>query len=281
MSKQVLCFGEILWDTFTDGKVPGGAPLNVARHLLQQGIPALIVSCLGSDDAGNKMMTFLSEHNVPLELVQQSRTLSTCEVTVNLDEGQQATYTIPEPVSWDDIKLNDELINEAKQAAAIVFGSLASRGASTRNSLLDILDNGNIPLRIFDVNLRAPHYTKDAIETLAAKANVVKMNEEEARLLIGGSNASLQDQILEFHSKFQTQTICVTRGENGAMIWQDGNFYEHPGFKVNVIDTVGAGDAFLATLIAGLLNEQPIEQTLEHACRVGAEVAGRRGASPL
>jgi len=174
----------------------------------------------------------------------------------------------------------DELTACAEKAAAIVFGSLACRGAVTRDTLLNLLDETKA-LKVFDVNLRPPHYTLSTIETLAARANVVKMNEEEADLLIGGSTGDLRDKIAEFRAKYHMQTICVTRGENGAIIWHDHEFYEHPGFKVQVVDTVGAGDSFLATLVNGLLNEKPMQQVLEKACAVGAFVASRRGANPV
>jgi fructokinase len=200
---------------------------------------------------------------------------------VQLNKAGHATYIIPEPVSWDNIQPTDDLIAVAENTSAIVFGSLACRGEATRNTLLDLLSQTSIPLRVFDVNLRAPHYDLDTIQTLAAMANVIKMNEEEADLLIGGSSRqSLHEKVNEFQHKFHASTICVTRGEHGALIWHDDSFYEHPGFPVDVADTVGAGDSFLATLVAGLINEQPIPGTLEKACKIGAFVASQRGANP-
>jgi fructokinase len=146
---------------------------------------------------------------------------------------------------------------------------------------LHILLEESKALKIFDVNLRSPHYTLSTIQTLAAKADVIKMNEDEAGILIGGSNGHLKDKIIEFQKKYHPQTICVTRGEHGAIIWNDKEFYEHPGCHVEVADTVGAGDAFLATLIAGLLREEPFDIVLEKACGVGAFVTGQRGANPV
>jgi fructokinase len=190
---------------------------------------------------------------------------------VQLDEHKLATYIIPEPVSWDNIQTEDALITAAINARAIVFGSLSCRTATTRKTLLNLLDETNA-LRIFDVNLRPPHYTLATIETLAARATVVKMNEEEASLLIGGSSGSLKDKIAEFYAKYHAQTICVTH---------DHEFSEHPGFKVTVADTVGAGDSFLATLIAGILAKDPMQQVLIKACAIGAFVTSKRGANPV
>jgi fructokinase len=106
------------------------------------------------------------------------------------------------------------------------------------------------------------------------------MNEDEAKLLIGGSNNDLRDQINEFRSKYHPKTICVTRGEHGAIVWHDHEFYESPGCPVQVGDTVGAGDSFLATFVAGLLKDEPMQQLVDKACTVGAFVAGKRGANP-
>jgi len=278
--KKVLCFGEVLWDAFGDEKKAGGAPMNVACHLAQQKVPVTFASRVGIDAPGMELIEFLQENGLYSDLIQEDEVLPTCEVTVQLDANSQATYIIPQPVSWDNIRTEDTLTKAAEQASAIIFGSLACRTDTTRTTLLNLLDETHA-LRIFDVNLRAPHYTLSTIETLAARATVVKMNEEEAGLLIGGSSGQLKDKIAEFRAKYHPKTICVTRGENGAIIWHDHEYYEHPGFKVDVVDTVGAGDAFLATFIAGILAKQPMQQLLEQACAIGAFVTSKRGANPV
>jgi fructokinase len=280
MKKNILCFGEVLWDAFGNEKVAGGATMNVAYHLQQQGADVSFASSVGIDASGFELIDFLKANGLYTELIQQDESLPTCEVTVQLDENQQATYIIPQPVSWDNIKATDVLVQKATKATAIVFGSLVCRKQTTRDTLLNLLDETKA-LKVFDVNLRAPHYTVQTIETLAAHADVVKMNEEEADLLINGSKGDLKDKITEFRKKYHAQTICVTRGENGAMVWHDYEFYEHPGCKVDVVDTVGAGDSFLATFINGLINKQPLQQVLERSCAVGAYVTGKRGANPV
>ncbi|RZA00444.1 MAG: carbohydrate kinase [Sphingobacteriaceae bacterium] len=279
MKKQVLCFGEVLWDSFTDGKKPGGAPMNVAQHLVQQGLDVSFVTRLGKDTPGKKLAEYLKTNGLDGPFIQKDDELPTCEVTVELDADNQATYIIPEPVSWDNIKLENGVKRHARKVSAIVFGSLTCRSKTTRNTLRTLLEQSTA-LKIFDVNLRAPHYDLSTIETLLPHANIVKMNEEEARLLIGGKLAKLKDNIVEFQKKYHTKTICVTRGDKGAIIWHDERFYEHPGYKVMVDDTVGAGDAFLATLIKGFLKEKPMQQVLDKACAVGAYVTTRRGANP-
>ncbi|HEY8780858.1 MAG TPA: carbohydrate kinase [Mucilaginibacter sp.] len=277
---NILCFGEILWDTFGDEKVAGGAPMNVARHLVQQGANVLFASRVGTDASGKGLVKFLKESGLYSNLIQLDDKLPTCEVTVQLDKDGHATYIIPQPVSWDNIQLEDALEDAAKRASAIVYGSLACRDVITRDSLLNLLGE-TTALKIFDVNLRPPHYTLSTIETLLAGANVIKMNEDEAALLIGGNTENIKENIIEFQKKHNAQTICITRGENGAIVWHDHQFYEHPGFKVQVVDTVGAGDSFLAAFVNGLLKKQPMTQIMERACKIGAFVAGKRGANPI
>jgi fructokinase len=278
--KHILCFGEILWDTFGDEKIAGGAPMNVARHLVQQGAKVLFASRVGVDVPGISLLDFLEAGGLHSNLVQQDEKLPTCEVTVKLDKDGQATYIIPEPVSWDNIQTEDALTKAAEKASVIVYGSLACREETTRDTLLNLL-NETKALKVFDVNLRAPHYTLSTIETLVAGADVVKMNEEEAALLISGNTKNLKENITEFQRKYHPKTICVTRGENGAMAWHDYEFYETPGCPVNVVDTVGAGDAFLATFVSGLIAKEPMQKILEKSCKVGAFVAGKRGANPI
>jgi fructokinase len=276
--KNILCFGEILWDTFGNEQVPGGAPMNVARHLAQQGEAVSFATRIGIDEPGIALAEFLRTSGLNHGLVQEDEELPTCEVTVNLDKSGQATYIIPKPVSWDNIQTTEVLTEAAAQASAIVFGSLACRQIITRETLQSLLDE-TTALKVFDVNLRPPHFELSTIQTFAAMADVIKMNEEEAVLLMG--RGDLKEKILEFRSKYHFKTFCVTRGENGAIVWHDYDFFEHPGYKVDVVDTVGAGDAFLATFVAGLLVNQDMDEVLKKACAVGAFVAGNRGANPV
>ena len=167
--KNILCFGEILWDTFGSEKVAGGAPMNVARHLARQHTPVSFASRVGADESGGALVTFLKESGLFSDLIQTDDNLPTCEVTVKLDETGQATYTIPEPVSWDNIQLSNELNAAAINASAIIYGTLACREETTKNTLLKLLDESTA-LKIFDVNLRPPHYTMGTINTFISGA---------------------------------------------------------------------------------------------------------------
>jgi fructokinase len=280
MNKRVLCFGEVLWDTFPEGKKPGGAPMNVALHLRQQGIDARMASRIGQDKAGRELKDFLQTNNLYSELIQTDERLPTCEVTVQLDGQQQATYTIPYPVSWDNIQPEASLLEAAQASDVIVFGSLACRHQPSRETLIELLRNG--ALKVFDVNIRPPHFNMDHLKVLGGMAHILKMNAEELDMLAGTELAHLsQKEKITFIADYMgCPTICITRGDRGAMVLMNGHFYEHPGYKVDVIDTVGAGDAFLATFIAGFLKDERPEKLLQNACAIGAFVAGSRGANP-
>jgi fructokinase len=274
----ILSFGEVLWDAFGDEKKAGGAPMNVALHRAKQGASVQFASRVGKDVSGDELVEFLKQQHLYSYLIQRDEKLPTCEVTVQLDEHHQATYIIPQPVSWDNIHETTSLKDAAKAADAIIFGSLACRAETTKDTLINLLGETS-GLKIFDVNLRTPHYTLATIAALAAHADVVKMNDEEAGLLVSGK-ADLKEKMDEFRKTYHIKTICVTRGAHGAIVWHDYAFYEHPGYPVEVVDTVGAGDAFLATFVNGLLKDQPIAVVLDKACAVGAYVAGKRGANP-
>lgn len=281
MVKEVLCFGEVLWDTFLDEKKPGGAPMNVAMHLKQQGAHAILASRIGTDEPGEELIQYLKENNLYSDLIQQDQQLPTCAVNVVLDDDLQATYIIPTPVSWDNIQPDTKLISKAKNASVIVFGSLACRNEKTKDTLVLLLDCS--ALKVFDVNLRGPHYELSTIEKLAGLADIIKMNEQELDFIAGFElmHFTQIEKIIFLSDFFDCATICVTRGENGSIVFHHNVLYEHPGFYVKVADTVGAGDSFLATFIAGLLRKECMEVVLEQASAIGAYVASSRGANPV
>lgn len=280
MNNEVLCFGEILWDIFQDEKKPGGAPMNVAMHLRQQGVDALLASRIGTDKEGEELVEFLRNNNLFSDFIQIEKQLPTCAVSVVLDQDFQANFTIPSPVSWDNIEPTINLIKKAQNASVIVFGSLASRSDKTKATLMLILDSE--ALKVFDVNLRAPHYELNTIDALAGCADIIKMNEEELDLLTGIelNHLTQKEKILFLADSFACPIICVTRGGKGSIVLYENALYEDPGFTVEVTDTVGAGDAYLATFIAGLLRKEKIEDILENASAIGAFVASSRGANP-
>lgn len=277
---QILCFGEILWDNLPSGPVPGGAPMNVALHLSRFGISSSIASSIGKDKKGADLIAFLRQSGLRTDLVQAHETLPTSEVLVFLDEHNTASYEICEPVAWDGIALTPELINEVKSSTAIVFGSLASRNATSRNTLIKLMEN-NI-LKIMDVNLRPPYDTEVNVKPLLEKADIVKLNDEELMKISGWYNISgtLEERITAFGNQLNLETLIVTMGKNGAYVLHKSELYHHEGFKVATEDSVGAGDAFLAGFLAAFFDGKDLNTALTEASAIGAFVASQPGATP-
>lgn len=278
---KVVCFGEILWDNFPTGKMPGGAPMNVALHLHKNGIDSRLISSVGDDQNGRDLKEFLIGHGLSTEYIQQHETLPTGVVEVNLDENKHASYIIVKPVAWDEILYHENLQQLSHQADALVFGSLACRGETSRNTLLKLI--GRTRLTIFDMNLRSPHFEISILEELMNKCSVLKVNEHELEFLkthYSIQKEDIESQLRELSRIINIETICVTLGDKGASILHEGTIYNHPGFTIKVEDTVGAGDAFLATFIYGYLQNYPMQQVLTRACAAGALVASKAGANP-
>lgn len=277
---QIVCFGEILWDKLPTGKKPGGAPMNVAIHLKKHGAATQLISSVGDDEDGGDLRTFLAASHLSGEYVQTHKTLATGVVDVSLDEHQQASYIIKKPVAWDEIFWNDGIAGLTDEAEALVFGSLACRSEISRQTLMKLLDTSKCS--IFDMNLRPPHFEKHTLDVLMRKCDVLKINEHELDYLKNfyGLKGTSGNQLIHLGDLTATNTICLTLGENGAMILHKGKIFTHPGFEVQVLDTVGAGDAFLASFIYGYLEQNPMDEILTRACATGALVASRRGANP-
>lgn len=283
MQNTVVCIGELLWDVFTDGsKKIGGSSTNASLHFAKQGLKTCLISAVGDDDDGIQLINNLTVKNLSTRLVQVKENLPTSRVNVKLDEEQNASYKIAENVAWDDIALTEGAIESVKNADAFVFCSLTCRRKTTRKTVSELAENAR--LAIFDLNLRAPFYEIETIKLLLEKADVLKINETELSYLrenfkINADND--EGSLTEISKRFGLKMICLTLGINGAMALFDNQFYKQQGYKVKVADTVGAGDAFLASFVAGFLAGEKIPKILEHACLVGAFVTSKPGANPF
>jgi fructokinase len=280
-NKKVLCFGEILWDRLPSGSKPGGAPMNVALHLNAIGQQVAIASRVGNDQAGKELVVFLEDSGLKTDLIQVDEKLPTSEVLVHLDEKNNATYEICEPVAWDNLQLTDSLAKRAEESGLLIYGSLASRKAQTKETLTKLLENDAV--RLIDVNLRKPYDIKEIVEPLLEKSDIIKLNDDELSVFASWNDKTRLDEkelVKWLASHYGAELICVTKGEHGALLFAEGQFYEHPGFKVNTVDSVGAGDAFLAGLIAALFEDKPYDEALTFACGTGAFVASKAGATP-
>ena len=277
---EVLCVGELLWDALPAGLFLGGAPFNVACYLSAAGVPTTMVSRVGADRLGEEAVRRAQRYGVGTDLVQVDPTLPTGFVGATIDESGQPTYVIEDAVAWDAIEASDVLLARAGRARAIVFGSLAQRHATTRRTIEGLWEGS--ALQVFDINLRPPFEDRDVIRGSLQRADVVKVNREELHRLASWFELPNGDResASALSGKFSCPVVCVTRGAAGAGPWRDDTWTEHEGFKVEVRDTVGAGDAFLAVLLAGLLSGADSETLLKNANRIGADVASRAGAVP-
>ncbi len=276
-----VCFGEILFDLFPSGKKPGGAPMNVAIHLQNLGIPTAMISRVGNDHLGEEIVTFLKDKDVNTDLIQIDKSKNTGTVNVTLDERKNATYEIVENVSWDNI--DSIFIESMIQPQYIIHGSLACRSEKSKNSLLKLLDYSNSKI-VFDLNLRKPYYDQLLIEKLLDRANIIKMNEDEFELLkrwLKIKEPSLEEEFAKLKSLYENLEIAiVTMGKNGAMAWQDYRQISVPGITIRVEDTVGSGDAFLGAFISQIAKGETLEKALVFASAAGAFVATQPGANP-
>lgn len=282
----VLCFGEILWDHLPDGRHPGGAPFNVAYHLAHQGCAVHLVSAVGNDAPGEELLAQLQGWELDVSGVRRDSARPTGRVNATLDAAGNARYEIVRDVAWDDLTPSPASLAAASRANALVFGSLAQRSAPNRAALESLL--AALPPeapRVFDVNLRPPFDDLDAVAVLARHATLLKLNAAEAARLASHATESAgreEGDARALAEKFGCDSVVVTAGARGAGWLRHEIWHWVPAQPVEVVDTVGAGDAFLAALLSGLLLRPTWEAstTLAHACLTGEWVAAHRGATP-
>ena len=278
---KAVCFGEVLWDVFPTHKKIGGAPLNVALRLNSFGIQTTMISRVGLDENGSDIKQFIQEHQSDTQFIQEGDDYKTGVVNVMINEKGNASYGIMYPSAWDKIQLTDEMKELVSKADAFVFGSLICRDEVSRATLFSLLDVAKY--KVLDANLRAPYYTTEVLVELMSKADFIKLNDEELREIsreLDSPYNSFEQNIKFIARKINAKHICVTKGEFGAVLYYDEKFYYNSGYFIKVVDTVGAGDSFLASLTMKLLKGKSPQKALNYACAVGALVAGQEGANP-
>jgi fructokinase len=280
LNHPVVCFGETLWDILPDAKLPGGAPMNVAYHLNQLGKNPAVISRVGCDDLGKELLDVLKEKNINISFFQFDKTRGTGKVYAELKENNEVVYDIVKPSAWDYIQWRNEFEALIKSAEYFVFGSLVTRNRTSRNTLFSCIEAAQ--QKVLDINLRPPHFNKKTVEELLTKADVLKLNLAELHLITGWFNdyESDEDRMKLLKDRFHLNIIIVTKGADGAILNIGSEFYHHPGYIVQVADTVGSGDAFLAATISKLIDRAPPKETLDFASRLGAFIASRHGACP-
>ena len=279
--KNIVCFGEVLWDLLPSGKIAGGAPMNVAVHASQLGLNAIMISAVGNDELGEGITSFLLSRGLSTENIQKNE-YQTGIVEVTLDAKGSPSYSIIEPVAWDFIRLTDTAKSTIQVADALVFGSLALRNEISKLTLLQLQIDSK--LKILDLNLRKPFYSPKLTDELLRVADIVKVNDEELEMICTwfGSFGNQIDNASFLKARFKLKGILVTRGANGAFFIDENNkLSEHQGFNVIVNDTIGSGDSFLAAFITKWLSGETPGEALKYACAVGAFVATQKGATPV
>jgi len=278
---NIVCFGEVLFDVFSTHRKIGGAPLNVAIRLASLEINAHIISRIGNDEIGKELTLFIDQNKVSVMSIQVDEILKTGEVIVQLNDKGLANYTINYPEAWDKIvcTAEDEII--VKKADAFIFGSLACRDPVSQIALFELLNYAKYT--VFDVNLRTPFYTKELLIRLMKQSDFIKFNDDELYEIsdyLKSPFHSLEQNILFIQEQTNANHICVTKGSHGAVLYYKNQFYYNSGYKIKVVDTVGAGDSFLAGLLSKLLTEDDPQKAIDFACALGALVAQKEGANP-
>lgn len=280
-SFKAVAFGEVLWDVFSDQKKIGGAPLNVALRMKSLGAEVTMISSVGNDQDGQEIISEVKSLGLDTDTIMQSEEFPTGLVKVTLDKQGAASYEIAYPSAWDKIVLDDKARDSVADADVLIYGSLVGRDEISRNALVELLAMD--VYKVFDVNLRKPHYSYEILEQFMKPADCIKFNDNEIIEIAAALQSpfkSLEENMQFIAEKTNAASICVTKGKDGALLWWKGKVYNNAGYPVEVADTVGAGDSFLASLITLLLTGKAPQEALDYACAIGALVAQSHGANP-
>ena len=276
--------GELLWDVSPTQEWLGGAPANFAYMTAVLGDSAIVASRVGNDPRGHEALRRLNWAGVSVSQVQIDSRYATGSVAVELDEKGQAKYTIVEDVAWDYFEFSSDWNGLALRADAVCFGSLAQRSSQSCETIRRFLEaTRSQTLIVFDVNLRSPFYTGEVLTESFKLTDIAKLNDEEMYTvselfeLPDGTEEECAKRLLE---RFDLKAVCVTRGRRGSLLITSEDTFEHSGFNVDVVDTVGAGDAFTAALVHHYLRGSSLEKISEAANRLGSWVASQAGATP-
>lgn len=281
----VVGMGEALWDVLPEGKKIGGAPANFAYHVSQFGLPSCVVSAVGADALGREIVENFTSKGLTHLLPEVPYPTGT--VQVEIDQAGIPQYDIRENVAWDNIPFTPQLEALARRTRAVCFGSLAQRNVVSRNtigSFLDAMPHRDDSLVVFDVNLRQGFYNKEILCDSMSRCNILKINDEElvaVSRMFGYPGIDLQDKCWILLGKYNLKMLILTCGINGSYVFTPGNVSFMPTPKVEVADTVGAGDSFTAAFIANILKGRPVAEAHAKAVQTSAFVCTKNGAMPV
>ncbi|MBO4944339.1 MAG: carbohydrate kinase [Muribaculaceae bacterium] len=285
MNDIVVGMGEALWDVLPEGKKIGGAPANFAYHVSQFGLPSCVVSAVGDDALGKEIVENFTSKGLNQLIAEVPYPTGT--VQVEIDPAGVPQYEIKENVAWDNIPYTARLEQLAERTKAVCFGSLAQRNVVSRNTInhfLDAMPRTDDSLVVFDVNLRQGFYNKEILCNSMKRCNILKINDEElvtVSRMFGYPGIDLQDKCWILLGKYNLKMLILTCGINGSYVFTPGNVSFQPTPKVEVADTVGAGDSFTAAFIASILKGKSVQEAHSRAVRTSAYVCTKKGAMPI
>ena len=285
MNEIVVGMGEALWDVLPEGKKIGGAPANFAYHVSQFGLPSCVVSAIGNDALGKEIIENFTSKGLDQLIAEVPYPTGT--VQVEIDQTGTPLYDIKENVAWDNIPYTEHLDALAKRTKAVCFGSLAQRNVVSRNTInhfLDTMPKDDDSLIVFDVNLRQGFYNKEILCKSMQNCNILKINDEElitVSRMFGYPGIDLQDKCWILLGKYNLKMLILTCGINGSYVFTPGNVSFQPTPKVEVADTVGAGDSFTAAFIASILKGKSVTEAHTIAVKTSAYVCPQKGAMPI
>jgi fructokinase len=282
---NVISIGEVLWDIVGQEEHLGGATFNFSAHLSRLGHRVSFISAVGADELGQKVIDSMSRLGLVTDYLQTEKDHPTGTASVALASDGQPKFVLHRPAAYDFPQLSAEQGNQlfSRSVDWIYFGTLHQIYPQARQLTADILDRTSGARRFYDVNLRSDGYTPALIQQLMSRATIVKLNHEEVEAIahmLGSRHGSLEEFCRNYAALYKWSGVCVTRGSLGCTVLMGGQYIEAPGYPVQVVDTVGAGDAFAAAFLHGLGSGWPTPEIADFANRVGALVASRRGAIP-
>ncbi len=284
-SRPVIAgIGEVLWDVYPDAVHFGGAPANFVSHAASLGAEAWIVSAVGRDELGDRALAALDARGVECGHVQRDADHATGNVRVTLNPAGVASYEFAAHSAWDHLTWSDELAALAGRCDAVCFGTLGQRSPVSRDTIRRFVETTpRTALRVFDVNLRQRFYEKETILTSLQIASALKLNDEELPIvaeLCGICATEPREILIELMTRYELRFAALTRGPHGSLLLAASGEDECPARGAAVVDTVGAGDAFTAALVTGLLQGLPLAEINRHANIVASFVCSQKGATP-
>lgn len=280
--KKIICYGEVLWDQLSSVRRPAGAPVNVAYHLKKLGIQSYIISCVGNDLMGEELLKIIKKWGIDGTFCKVDNKFPTGKVVAKVDASlQEVSYEIMEPVAWDFIVLEKDHSDMIKNTDGFIFQSLTARNEISRKTLHSLLECSYY--KIFDVNLRPPFYSEKIIKELLKKSDFVKMSISELYEIVSWfkkGTITEKEAVCFLKEYLHLKEILISKGRYGASYYGNDNLYESWGIPINVKDTIGSGDAFLAGFLSKKINGNSIEEAMNQAITLGAFVASKEESCP-